>query len=290
MMNIFLFLFVLISSSFSNDFTFNQESGKAIPKHIGELKLFRGQVFKQNSNGLTPIELGSKIYKKDNIVTEEKSFAKILMVDDSVFNIGPKSNVKFEEFDYKDKTDRKMIFTLIAGKLRGLIKNKAKEGDLIIKTQIVTMGVRGTEFLVNHQNLKAMQISEFGLLEGSVQLTNKKNEQYDLKKPERMIFVEDNTTSEAIQEKNILSDLELLDLKKDEEFMAYFSPEKLDPSSALMPYFSKTQSSSNETTTGTTLSAPENGPREDWRSNLKKLNEKLRENHKKIHTKDAKGN
>jgi hypothetical protein len=87
------------------------------------------------------IEEGSSIY------TQNKSFLKIKLSDNSVLTISPNSKIIFQSL----KLNRPNIISLIKGKLRSKIKKPKKTSSkskikLFIKTYTATMGVRGTEF------------------------------------------------------------------------------------------------------------------------------------------------
>ena len=279
-MSHFLIVIFFSFSLLAKDFTFNKETGQAVPKHIGELKIAKGNVFKDLQGSLTPVKEGTKFYKSDRIVTEEKSFVKIIMVDDSVFSIGPNSNIKFDDYQYTDKSNRNMILTLIKGQLRGLIKNKAKEGDLTIKTKLAVMGIRGTELFINHQTLKSLDVSEFALTEGMVEIKDLKNQKYDLNQGERIIIVESPATKEGAHEKNLLSEAERIELKNEENFLPFFTLAALEEKSPLAPLFNKLVSEAPPQLPQRVNSPVETRPAQDWRKNLQKLNEKLKDNQK----------
>ncbi len=280
----FLFIILLSAAYGSSDFTFNKESGQAVPNYCAEVKIVRGGVFKDNSGQLTPVKEGTRFYKNDTIVTKDKSFAKILFSDDSAIQIGSNTEIRISEYQYSSKTDRRMILSLIKGQLRGLIKNKAKEGDLKITTKLATMGIRGTELLINHQELKDLSISSFGLLEGLVDLSNEKKEISKLNPFDRITIIQNSNSKDEASEKNILSDDEKKFLTNEEEFLELYKIEGTLKDSPLYPIINfnnpagienKDFNKSNRDETGTMRSSP------NWQDNLKKLNQKLKENQKK---------
>jgi hypothetical protein len=280
-MNILLILLVSMFV-FANDFTFNKDSGQAVPNYCGEIKMFRGGVFKENNGQLTPVKEGTRFYKNDKIVTEAKSFAKILMIDDSTIQLGANSEIRISEFQYNSKTDRKMVIAMIRGQLRSLIKNKAKEGDLEIKTKLAVMGIRGTELLINHQELKNISVSEFGLLEGQVDISNLKNEKFKLNPQNKLTIVQDNNSKNEVSDSQSFLEDEKKSLVKEEAFMALFLPEKVLPASPVYPLIHASSASQSNAPTGQLPEAQQEKKSSlNWQENLKKLNEKLKENQKK---------
>ena len=279
-MKILFIVLVLSCSLFAKDFTFDQETGKAVPNHLGEIKLLRGKVFKKHQGKTTEVKTGTRFNKDDTVYTEQRSFAKILLVDDTVLTIGPNSELNFSEFKYVDKTNRQITFDFIKGQLRALVVNKAKEGDLKFKTKAALMGVRGTELLINHQTLNALEISEFALLTGAAEVMDNKNEKHSLAKLDRITIMLDPGNSEMASDKNTLSEEEQKLLKAEDAMMPYFQIENLSKTSALYSHLQKLPVS--DVSSGDSNQAPINqDERKNWRHNLQKLNEKLKQNQKK---------
>jgi hypothetical protein len=270
-----VFLLFIAVSAIAQEMTFDKESGQAIPKYVGELKIFKGKVYKKKPQGrLTEIKPGTRFFKNDTLVTEGKSFAKILIVDDTELTIGPNSELNFEEFKYLSKTDRNIVYSFIKGQLKAAVKNKAGEDDLIFKTKNATLGVRGTQILINHQILNNLDVSEFALESGNAVVKDRiKNLQHDLQKNDRVIIVRNAETNEATIEQNTLTTDELEMLKDKENFMPYFRPQNFSLNSLPSPDLVKEEE----------LISPSPKRSEQPKGsfyNLQKLNEKLRENQK----------
>ncbi len=276
----FLFIFLILSSPLiAEDFSFNKETGQAVPTFVGEIKFFKGNVFKANQGRLTAIKEGTRFYKNDTIVTEEKSFAKILIVDDTTLNIGPKSELKFSEFNYIDKTNRSIIYSFIKGQVRAIIKNKAKDGDLQIKTKNAVMGIRGTELFANHQAINNLEISEFSLLSGNAEVKDNNNQTVSLSKSDKVVIIGNQQSNQLMSQKNIMPTEEVETLRAEDIFMPYFEIKNIDQNS---PFYSLLHSPN---TSGQSMNPSSEVSKESqkrsWKENLKKLNEKLRENQKK---------
>jgi hypothetical protein len=93
------------------------------------------------------------------------------MIDLTVITLGPKSEFKVENWAYRTKNDRDALFTVAKGQWRALIKSKSKDDDqLKIKTSLVSMGVRGTELLVNVGKIDGKEVNQVALLEGTIHL------------------------------------------------------------------------------------------------------------------------
>ena len=286
-MKTILFALFMTTSLFAQDFEFDKEKGRAVPKYIAQLKLLKGKVFKSTDGEMVEVQVGERFAKNDILITGEMSYAKIVVVDDTLVSIGPKSELKFSNFNFVDKTNRQVTYDLIKGQLRALVKNKAKDGEIIFKTKSISMGVRGTEILMNHQTFKNKEISEYALLTGMADVTEEKSGKHDLKSSDRIIFVKDPMTLESANEKIQFTKVEmdyLRAVKMDDEkefkpFMPYFVPEKVGQDSALYTILTRVAGA-----TAGAAEAPQEGKRDNkknWRENLDKLNEKLRDNQKK---------
>jgi hypothetical protein len=275
----FTFLFFFFSLSlFAQDFTFDKEKGQAVPNFLCQLKLMKGKVYKKSGTDMVEVKVGERFNKTDTIVTGEQSLAKVLVVDDTQLTIGPSSELNFAEFEFTDKTNRKVLFDLVKGQLSGHVRNKAKDGDVRFKTKYTVLGVRGTEILMNFRTVNAIDVSEYALLSGKAEITDDKNQKHDINKGEHFVFLHDTGKKVSAMEKLKLSNEEMNTLKaikidETKEFkpmMPFYKAENVAVGSA------SSEASSTET--------PDEEKRVDkkhWKENLKQLNEKLKENSKK---------
>ena len=113
------------------------------------------------------LKKGSCVQEGSKIKTFKRSFAKLLFIDKSTLNIGPKSEMKVKEFPKNDSG----IINLIKGKIRAKVTKNYMEIDekkskLFIKTKTAAMGVRGTAFQVIYN--EKTKVSSLAVIEGSV--------------------------------------------------------------------------------------------------------------------------
>ena len=279
-MKILTFLLLFSLPVLAQDFTFNKEKGEAVPNYVCQLKVMRGKVFQVTGGVKKEVKVGTRFYQNDTLITQDKSFAQLLIADDSVMSIGANSEINFAEFKFIDKTNRQIVYSFIKGQIRALIKNKAKEGDIIFKTKLAIMGVRGTELFINHQTIKKIEVSEFALTEGNVQVADDKNQKHEVNKSDRLIIVQDSETKKSAIEMNTLSNEELKILSKEDELLHLFNPASLIMTSSLLPYFHANEApavvgSNNES--AASEPTEKEVQNKDWRGNLKKLNKKLKD-------------
>jgi hypothetical protein len=186
---------------FAQDFKFDKETGKSIPNFVAEITIFKGKVFKMTKDKKEKVQKGTRFFKSDTVVTENASFVKLKIVDETTMALGPNSQMNFEEYEFVEKDDRKIVYGFIKGQLKGHFKTKAEEGDITVKTKTAAMGIRGTKILVNHQNIGDKELSEFALLSGSAFIIDKKKKRHDIKRGDHLITVTDALTQKSALDK-----------------------------------------------------------------------------------------
>jgi hypothetical protein len=149
------------------DWTLDLKTSTLIPKYLGKIKVLSGKVI----IGERELKKGSKVYNNDLIQTMEKSFVVMEMIDLTTITLGPHSDFKVEKWAYRTKSDRNAQFNILKGQWRALVKSKSKNQDqLKIKTPFVSMGIRGTELMVNVLNIEGKDVTQVALLEGAVHI------------------------------------------------------------------------------------------------------------------------
>ena len=114
--------------------------------------LLRGKVQVKDNGKTFRLKKGMWVNEKASVTTGKKSFVKLLFIDKSSMNLGPKSKMVIDAFP-KSKAG---IITLFKGQLRSKVtKNymemKGKDkSKLFVKTPTAAMGIRGTDFQVNY--------------------------------------------------------------------------------------------------------------------------------------------
>jgi len=141
---------------------------------VGHATLVTGNVEFVRNGKSVPVRVGDPIYIGDIAKTPAKSFVKLVFIDKSQMNVGPKSEMKIEQFSREDSG----IIDLIKGYIRSEVtkdymqmqnRNKTK---LFIKTQNVVMGVRGTEFEISYTVADGVGTTTIQMFEGVVDTVN----------------------------------------------------------------------------------------------------------------------
>lgn len=275
----YLILFVTIFSftTYAQNFSFNKETGKAVPNFVGELKLLKGRVLRTTGGRPRVVQVGEKFYPKDIVVTEANSMMKLLMVDDTWLSLGPESEIVFTDFDFKDKNNRTINYELKRGQLAANVRQKIKDGGVSFRTRFTAMGIRGTKILMNYREFKGSGISEYAVMEGEAEVTSSKGEAQKLTSGERIVLIENEKTKEELVERLKLTaeDLENFSSPEGEE------EKGIKP---LMPYYEpKAVSVTSTDIAGEKVERKQDGSSSGngTLNNLKKLNEQLKDNQKR---------
>lgn len=180
-----------------NDHYFDPKTSSMIPKYIGIVKKMKGKAIAEDRE----LSENSKVYPGEKIKTEINSFLVIELVDDTHLSIGPESEFMMDQWKYRTKNDREGVYQLMKGQMRALIRSKSADQDqLKVKTKLASMGVRGTEFLVNETIKDSKTLTQIGLLEGKINL---KSELLNFKKNlipgDNIILFQDGNVSKKVE-------------------------------------------------------------------------------------------
>ena len=126
-------------------------AAKADPP-AGFVKFVRGNVQLLNGAGATrAANPGDALGAVDRIVTGADSSASVVLRDDTTLVVGPASRLDLKEFHFDGTThEGGMLVSLLRGSMRmitGLI-GKTNPDAVRIETQTATIGIRGTDFIV----------------------------------------------------------------------------------------------------------------------------------------------
>nr|WP_235944151.1 FecR domain-containing protein [Variovorax boronicumulans] len=124
----------------------------AAPQQAGFVKMVRGNVQLLDGAGATRTAVpGDALGAVDRIVTGPDSSAAVVLRDNTTLMVGPSSRMDLKEFHFDGTTrDGGMLVSLLRGSMRmitGLI-GKTNPDAVRVETQTATIGIRGTDFIV----------------------------------------------------------------------------------------------------------------------------------------------
>lgn len=119
--------------------------------YAGVVKTTKGSAAIERAGTRIALAPGARVNPGDRIVTGNDGYLGITMRDDTILTLGPGSIFALDNYGFDPKThDGTFLATLTKGVLSvvtGLISKRSPDA-FAVKTRISTMGVRGTEFIV----------------------------------------------------------------------------------------------------------------------------------------------
>ncbi len=123
----------------------------AASDYAGVVKTTKGSTAIERAGTRIALAPGARVNQGDRIVTGNDGYLGITMRDDTILTLGPGSIFALDNYGFDPKThDGTFLATLTKGVLSvvtGLISKRSPDA-FAVKTRISTMGVRGTEFIV----------------------------------------------------------------------------------------------------------------------------------------------
>jgi hypothetical protein len=117
---------------------------------IGASAALRGEVYYLTADGQkVPIQAGSPIFLNQHVITGATGHMQILLLDETVFTLGPNSDMVLDDFVYDPALD---LHTIMANFTKGvfrLVTGKTAHKDpasMKVNLPEGTLGIRGTDF------------------------------------------------------------------------------------------------------------------------------------------------
>lgn len=118
----------------------------------GRVKAVFGEVTAEKDGLRRALNMGDAVYAGERIRTSSAASAALMLQDDTRISLGERASIRVDRFDYDTtKQDGNALITVfrgITGFVSGLLAKSG--GDRVrIRTPTATIGVRGTEFMVD---------------------------------------------------------------------------------------------------------------------------------------------
>ncbi len=117
----------------------------------GTAKFVRGDVRVERAGSSVPLQVGDPVQEKDRIIAASGASAGITLRDDTRISIGSNSTLVINRFSFDSKTQEGAVDTsILSGTMRyitGLV-GRLHHGSVRVATRSVTIGIRGTDFIV----------------------------------------------------------------------------------------------------------------------------------------------
>jgi hypothetical protein len=117
----------------------------------GVVKTKRGEAHVERAGERLPLDPGVGVFQGDRVLTGSTGYLGITLRDDTLLTLGPNAFLVVDSYAFDTRThDGNFLVTLTRGALSivtGLIARRSPD-SFVVKTRLSTMGVRGTEFIV----------------------------------------------------------------------------------------------------------------------------------------------
>ncbi|MBW1981236.1 MAG: FecR domain-containing protein [Deltaproteobacteria bacterium] len=125
---------------------------------VGEVTSFSGSVYVERQGKIWQAQKGEALQLLDQLKTGKDGKVEILFIDRSRVRMAPGSTLEITEYLYQpENKKRQTLLSLWSGKARFIV-NKVfgfKTKGFVVQTPSGTAGVRGTDFIVEVEEVKA---------------------------------------------------------------------------------------------------------------------------------------
>ena len=161
---------------------------------IGAAAAIRGNVYMLLEDGTkVPVHSGSTIYFNSRIVTGDGGHMQVLLLDETVFTLGPNSDMVLDDFVYDPNTSAgKLAANLVKGTFRfvsGVVRHTQPD-NVKVKLPVGSLGIRGTEFEVQYEPGVDGYIA---LAKGALEVTPNVGTPFPMKPGDRAVIKADGT-------------------------------------------------------------------------------------------------
>lgn len=122
---------------------------------VGTVKAVGGSVAVERAGQRLPLALGDKVFAGDRIVTGRDSRVAVTLRDDTLISGGADSQLRIDEFEFVPATQKGSVVVAVlrgvSAFVSGLVAKSAPDA-MRVATPTATLGIRGTEFIVDVPN------------------------------------------------------------------------------------------------------------------------------------------
>ncbi|MGI9385665.1 MAG: VCBS domain-containing protein, partial [Methyloligellaceae bacterium] len=125
-----------------------QAGGPAGAEPIGQVETASGTVTVQRANGvILQLKVGDPVFEDDIVITGQNSAVGISFTDETLFSLLADTRMVLDKHVYDPNgSSNSMLFDVIQGTFSVVAGKIAPTGDMLVRTPIATIGVRGTEY------------------------------------------------------------------------------------------------------------------------------------------------
>ena len=137
-------VFVVIAAVMAAPPVFGQE-------WAGTVKAVAGTVAAEREGKAVPLRLGDKVFPGDKLVSGQDSRIAVTLRDDTLVSMDANTQLVINEFAFSDSTHEGNLLVSISRGVVAMVSGlvaKANPSAMRVTTPGATLGIRGTEFIV----------------------------------------------------------------------------------------------------------------------------------------------
>jgi hypothetical protein len=148
-------------------------------KLVALIKNCKGTVLLSHGNSVSrEVKVGEKLFENSILETKEKSTVLISFCENYTcqLRIGSNSKIKIDELMKIDSLNKneKSAFNILTGIVSFIVKKKVKPLDIKLKSNGITFGIRGTQFVIySYEDKKTLLAVKEGKVEVENELSDK---------------------------------------------------------------------------------------------------------------------
>ena len=123
----------------------------ALANEAAFVKKIKGDVNILREGQELKVDVGTKVFEKDTVVTSSKSSVGLIFKDNTRISVGSNSRFEIEKYLFvPEKNQEAFVTNLVKGSMEcmtGLI-SKVNPKAFKVKAKTATMGIRGTHFII----------------------------------------------------------------------------------------------------------------------------------------------
>jgi hypothetical protein len=118
----------------------------------GTVKSVKGQAHIERASARINVAVGTRLHAQDRVVSGPDSHVGITLSDSTLLTAGPNSTIELNQYAFDrstrvgrmDTTVQRGTMAVVSGQIA-----KANPDQVVFRTSTVTLGVRGTEFIID---------------------------------------------------------------------------------------------------------------------------------------------
>ncbi|MGZ8156513.1 MAG: FecR family protein [Burkholderiales bacterium] len=125
-------------------------------EYAGVVETVTGESYIERSGARVSVAPGTLVFQADRVFTGRASFVGMTLRDDTLLTLGPLTALSLDSYAFDAKTHQgRFLAYLPRGVLSVVTGSIAKRSprSFVVKTRISTIGVSGTEFIVEAHDL-----------------------------------------------------------------------------------------------------------------------------------------